>query len=104
MLNQIVEELEDRLGDSMDTIIDNVKTSLSPPPVVNGAITTAAVTTATTQPQQIVFSSTATSLLQDPTASAPWGDADADAIIDDLEFVDHGEGTGIEGDLDIEED
>jgi hypothetical protein len=39
------------------------------------------------------------------TASSGWDDADADAIIDDLsEFVDHGEGAGIEGDLDLEDD
>jgi len=95
----IVEELEDRLGDSMDAILETVKASLSAPPTVNGALTTT-----TAAAQQVTFTSTASSLLQDPTTSTTWGDADADAIIDDLEFVDQGEGDEIEGDLDVEED
>lgn len=83
----------------MDTILDTVKASLSTPPTVNGATIATPATV-----QQITFTSTATSLLQDPTASITWEEADADAIIDDLEFVDQGEGAGIEGELDVEED
>ncbi|KAF9453166.1 hypothetical protein P691DRAFT_782095 [Macrolepiota fuliginosa MF-IS2] len=77
----IIEELEDCLGDSMDTILDTIKSSLStrPPPHINGKSTT--------------FTSTATSLLGASSSSGGrreiWDEVDAGAIIDDVEFVDH---------------
>ncbi|KAF9453169.1 hypothetical protein P691DRAFT_755807 [Macrolepiota fuliginosa MF-IS2] len=89
----IIEELEDRLGDSMDTILDTIKSSLSAPPPshVNGKSTT--------------FTSTATSLLGASSSSGgrgTWDEVDAEAIIDDVEFVDHaGEA---EGDLDVDDE
>ncbi|KAJ3560818.1 hypothetical protein NP233_g10584 [Leucocoprinus birnbaumii] len=86
----IVEELEDRLGESMDSILSTVQASLSEKPK-----STTQVNGTTKKDKQPLF-------LKDP--SGGWDDVDADAIIDDLEFVDHGEGAGIEGDLDLEED
>lgn len=92
----------------MDEILDIVKSSLSEPePLVNGVDATT---------EQLTFTSTATPLLRDPSLSlaaastavtavtASWDDMDAEAIIDDIEFVDHGEGAGIEGDLDVDEE
>ncbi|XP_006462446.1 hypothetical protein AGABI2DRAFT_179185 [Agaricus bisporus var. bisporus H97] len=107
----IVEELEDRLGDSMDAILSTVKSSLpSPLPPPTSPVVTM---NGTTEQPQMIFTSTATSLLQEPTTttmttaaatSAVWDDMDAEAIIDDMDFIDHGEGAGIEGDLDVEDD
>jgi hypothetical protein len=98
----------------MDTILSTVKASLSsPPPPTPETVTINGVT----EESQMTFTSTATSLLQEPTianstmtmttapaASTVWDDMDADAIIDDMEFIDHGEGAGIEGDLDVEDE
>lgn len=98
----------------MDTILETVKSSLSAPPLING---TTEQQQQQPQQQQMTFTSTATSLLQDPSSSVDmvmttsglmgttsWDDVDADAIIDDIEFIDHGEGAGIEGDLDVEDE
>ncbi|KXN82815.1 hypothetical protein AN958_02089 [Leucoagaricus sp. SymC.cos] len=92
----IVEELEDRLGDAMDSILSTIQSSLSSPaptpthaPAINGS------NTANVQQKQPLF-------LKEPT-SGGWEDMDADGIINDVDFVDHGEGAGIEGDLDVEE-
>ncbi|KAF5360461.1 hypothetical protein D9756_004951 [Leucocoprinus leucothites] len=87
LTTKIVEELEDRLGDSMDSILTTVETSLSTKPTTaNGTRDRA---------KQPLF-------LKDTVGA--WDDVDADAIIDDLDFMDHGEGAGIEGDLDVEDD
>jgi hypothetical protein len=92
----------------MDTILSTVKSSLSSPPLPTSETLTV---NGTAEPRPMVFTSTATSLLQEPTAAmtapaAPtvWDDMDADAIIDDMEFIDHGEGDGIEGDLDVDDE
>ncbi|KAL9711259.1 hypothetical protein Ac2012v2_005799 [Leucoagaricus gongylophorus] len=81
----IVEELEDRLGESLDPILSKVKLSLS---------------TATSTQANVSINGTSRKdkeplFLEDTTGE--WDDIDADAIIDDLEFVDQGEGAGIEG-------
>jgi len=86
--HQIVEELEDRLGDSLDSILSRVKSSLS--------------MTISTQSTINGMSRKEPLFLEDTTGG--WDDIDADAIIDDLEFVDQGEGAGIEGDLDVEDE
>lgn len=87
-----MEELEDRLGESLDPILSKVKLSLS---------------TATSTQANVSINGTSRKdkeplFLEDTTGE--WDDIDADAIIDDLEFVDQGEGAGIEGDLDIEDE
>lgn len=75
----------------MDSILNSVESSLSTKPkTTNG--------TKSTKGKQPLF-------LKDTAGGSGWEDADADAIIDDLsEFVDHGEGAGVEGDLDIDDD
>jgi len=88
---QIVEELEDRFGEQIDEILDIVKGSLSEPP----------------------DPSTRTNGIQNPPEIPPmqivveegeqW-DEDADAIYDDEYFDDTGAGTGVEGDLEMDED
>lgn len=94
----------------MDAILSTVKSTLpSPLPPPTEPVTM----NGTTEQPQMIFTSTATSLLQEPTTttmttaaatSAVWDDMDAEAIIDDMDFIDHGEGAGIEGDLDVEDD
>lgn len=88
--HQIVEELEDRLGDSLDSILSRVKSSLS-----MTISTQSTVNGMSRKDKEPLF-------LEDTTGG--WDDIDADAIIDDLEFVDQGEGAGIEGDLDVEDE
>lgn len=85
-----MEELEDRLGDSLDSILSRVKSSLS-----MTISTQSTVNGMSRKDKEPLF-------LQDTTGG--WDDIDADAIIDDLEFMDQGEGAGIEGDLDVEDE
>ncbi|KAF9005548.1 RNA polymerase Rpb4-domain-containing protein [Cyathus striatus] len=84
----IVEELEDRLGEKMEDVLELVKGSLSSPsgasavPQTNG---------------ELIY-------VQEATVDEQWNE-DAEGIVEDqADFVDAGEGAGIEGDLDMEED
>ncbi|TFK70533.1 hypothetical protein BDN72DRAFT_766293, partial [Pluteus cervinus] len=96
----IVEEFEDRLGDRMEEILDHVRTSIDKkvPQQLAATSTAPAVTTADSIAlfgEEIVYGD------QD----AEWNGFDYDAAgVDEHIFDDHGEGIGIEGDLDMEED
>jgi hypothetical protein len=88
-LDQIVEELEDRLGDSMNNVLDLVKGSL--------------VTNA--QPKVVSPMLMDRDLDEQPAAiqrSNDWAFMEADD--ENMMYLDDGEGAGIEGDLDVEED
>ncbi|KAJ2965752.1 hypothetical protein NUW54_g14013 [Trametes sanguinea] len=89
----IVEELEDRFGDKMEDILNAVKSSLKePPPTMNG--TTEGQTTEETMQ---VETTTYTEYTEEYTEQ--W-DYDANEVV----FDDTGEGAGIEGDLDVDDD
>ena len=86
-IKQIVEELEDRLGDRIDDVLEVVRSSLTEP----------------------VPAAPPVDLTNDPSApagddphpdDATWEDYHANDVV----FDDTGEGAGIEGDLDVEED
>ncbi|KAI8986128.1 HRDC-like protein [Trametes punicea] len=92
----IVEELEDRFGDKMEDILNTVKSSLSePPPNVNGT----SEGHKAEEPMQ-VESTTYTDYAEDYTQE----DAQWAYDVNEVVFDDTGEGAGIEGDLDVEED
>lgn len=85
-INQIVEELEDRLGQQIDQVLDIVKASFSNPAQrtrINGQ---------NLPPAQVVIE------------EADQWDEDADAIYDEEYFDDTGAGAGVEGDLEMDED
>ncbi|KAI9454073.1 HRDC-like protein [Lactarius psammicola] len=87
----IVEELEDRLGNCMEEVLDIVRSSLAAPPP-----------TTPSAPQPLLE-------IVDETPAGTHDDADADAPlwehdINEIEYMDAGEGLGIEGDLDVEDD
>ncbi|PFH54023.1 hypothetical protein AMATHDRAFT_45046 [Amanita thiersii Skay4041] len=88
----IVEELEDRIGDQMDTVISLVQSSLTP----------AVTTTLNGQPRH----TTIIEPIIDPEIEQHDWDAfcEEDAIGDDEQFDDTGEGAGIQGDLEMDED
>lgn len=79
-----MEELEDRLGSSLDEILDLVKASLVP---TESSATTPNLQSYATANSQI-----------DPGA---W---QADEAMHEEEYQDYGEGAGVEGDLDVEEE
>jgi hypothetical protein len=93
---QIVEELEDRFGQQIEEILDNVKESLSSP--IEGAARTDVV--------NINGQSGPRILLESPVVviEAEQWDEDADAIYDEEYFDDNGVGAGVEGDLEMDED
>ncbi|KAH8982278.1 hypothetical protein EDB92DRAFT_1936913 [Lactarius akahatsu] len=87
----IVEELEDRLGNCMEEVLDLVRSSLAaPPPTSSDA----------PQPLLEIVDETPAGTHDDPDADAPLWEHDAT----EMEYVDAGEGLGIEGDLDVEDD
>jgi hypothetical protein len=86
---QIVEELEDRLGDRMEDILSDVKSSLasSPPITTNGIQQTES------------FGS------HGPMDPGIYFDMDEESYVhDEIVFDDMGEGAGVEGDLDMDDD
>jgi len=84
----IVEELEDRLGDRMDDILTAVRASIDE----NASIPSDPTLGTEEIQQQILFTET-------------WDDKDhEDHVFDPNVFDDTGEGVGVEGDLDIEDD
>lgn len=89
---QIVEELEDRLGDRMEEILTHVRSSTA--------------IAAASAPQTIRVDS----LYGDDVVHIEedsWqhnSGEDADGIIDEDMFDDTGEGAGVEGDLDVDDD
>ena len=92
---QIVEELEDRFGDQMDEILNAVKGTLrEPAPAVNG-------TSNGVEPSQAmqVDAAVYSEYQEDYHEEGQW-DYDANDVV----FDDTGEGAGIEGDLDVDDD
>ncbi|RPD56088.1 hypothetical protein L226DRAFT_509895 [Lentinus tigrinus ALCF2SS1-7] len=91
----IVEELEDRFGDKMDDILSTVKASLrEPAPAVNGT------TNGEEHQQAMLVEHVVYSEYQEHYQDTNHWDYDATEVV----FDDTGEGAGIEGDLDVEED
>ncbi|KAH9030344.1 hypothetical protein EDB85DRAFT_1891644 [Lactarius pseudohatsudake] len=89
--SKIVEELEDRLGNCMEEVLDLVRSSLAaPPPTSSDA----------PRPLLEIVDETPAGTHDDPDADAPLWEHDAT----EMEYVDAGEGLGIEGDLDVEDD
>jgi len=90
----IVEELEDRLGDRMDDILTVVKASLNAPPP----------TAALPAPgSELVYPLEGPQVYTEEEQVQSW---DMEQMFDPSEvlFDDTGEGAGVEGDLDMEED
>ncbi|KAI9509994.1 HRDC-like protein [Russula earlei] len=93
----IVEELEDRLGNRMEDVLGIVRSSLLAPPSSLSPSATAEVTLPAPPPLEIV----------DETPARTYVGMDLDVWEHDgneLEYMDAGEGVGIEGDLDVEDD
>ncbi|OBZ71245.1 DNA-directed RNA polymerase III subunit RPC9 [Grifola frondosa] len=86
---QIVEELEDRFGNQMDNILSAVRSSLSEP---------VPVASSDNEPMQaeIVYAETTEIYVEE---SSNW-EQDTNEVV----FDDTGEGAGVEGDLDMEDD
>lgn len=88
ILSQIVEELEDRLGERMNEILTHVQSSLSEAPASSGTGLAYEVT----------------DLGHDDDGTFVMEEDYTQAYHEEITFDDTGEGTGIEGDLDVEED
>jgi hypothetical protein len=90
--SQIVEELEDRLGERMDDVLTHVRSSLSAPAAATIATQTASAT------------DTALIYVDDQWETYVDADVDAEAAVNETVFDDMGEGMGVEGDLDMDDD
>ncbi|KAF9468606.1 RNA polymerase Rpb4-domain-containing protein [Collybia nuda] len=86
----IVEELEDRLGEGMDEILSHVQTTLA---------SSSASATLDGQTPGAHFMDLISDENGEPWDSLTYPDADEEVIFDDT-----GEGAGIEGDLDMDDD
>ncbi|KAF9040380.1 hypothetical protein BDZ89DRAFT_1128988 [Hymenopellis radicata] len=84
-LYAIVEELEDRLGGSMEELVSEIKSTSS-----------SAVPLTSTTYEDVTLIETRTH------APSVWDIGDEDA--NDMDFDDRGEGAGVEGDLDVDDD
>lgn len=91
MSHQIVEELEDRLGNCMEEVLDIVRSSLTAPPPTSSSAP---------QPLLAIVDETPAGAHDDTDADAPLWEPD----VNEIEYMDAGEGMGIEGDLDVEDD
>ncbi|KIM43084.1 hypothetical protein M413DRAFT_395714 [Hebeloma cylindrosporum] len=89
----IVEELEDRLGEQIDEILEHVQTSLVAP---------ATLTAKEAKPNGITAQAS-TDVSTAIVEEGQW-DEDADAIYDEEIYDDTGAGIGVEGDLEMEDD
>jgi len=92
----IVEELEDRIGDKMDEVLALVQSSLSSSaPVPSGEV----------EIRELIVSEEE---LHQPIDHSEWTtfdyDDDVDAIGEEEHLDDAGEGAGVDGDLEMEED
>jgi RNA polymerase Rpb4 len=105
---QIVEELEDRLGNCMEEVLGVVRSSLTAPPPFSAAASTVSATgaelAAAAQPRalEIVDETPASAVHDDLDLDAPLWEHDPNEV--EMEYVDGGEGIGIEGDLDVDDD
>jgi hypothetical protein len=98
---QIVEELEDRLGERMEDVLDVVRDTLLDAPTPLPAAASASDAAAS--------STDGLSAPNGHAATAPDAepDADMDGVYEldpDVSFDDAGDGAGIEGDLEVEEE
>ena len=98
---QIVEELEDRLGHCMEEVLGLVRSSLTAPPPSSSPAT--AVEAELTLPMPLPLE------IVDETPTGAHDDMDLDAPLwehdgNEDEYMDAGEGVGIEGDLDVDDD
>lgn len=90
-MQQIVEELEDRFGEKMDDILSTVRSSLSDPAVQvqeearHGA-------------EEMAEAYTYTYTENDDAYAEQWGYDPNEQVFDDT-----GEGAGVEGDLDVDD-
>ncbi|PIL35141.1 hypothetical protein GSI_02930 [Ganoderma sinense ZZ0214-1] len=91
----IVEELEDRLGDQMEDILNTVKESLHERAAPVNGTADDAHSTQRVQNNAVVYSE----YQEDYQADGQWDYDDNEVVFDDS-----GEGAGVEGDLDVEED
>ncbi|KAI1788845.1 RNA polymerase Rpb4-domain-containing protein [Ganoderma leucocontextum] len=91
----IVEELEDRFGDQMENILNTVKESLHK----RAAATANGTSNGAQSAQEIQASAVVYSEYQEDYQDGQWDYAANEVVFDDT-----GEGAGIEGDLDLEED
>jgi hypothetical protein len=100
-LSQIVEELEDRLGNCMEDVLGVVRSSLITPPPSSSPAPGAGVDSALAAqlPLEIVDETPATGH-DDMDLDGPLWEPD----VNEEDYVDAGEGVGIEGDLDVEDD
>jgi hypothetical protein len=94
---QIVEELEDRLGDKMQDLLDDVGRSLSQPPPSRQDV---AMDDANANYSE--YSAFQQQNVNQHTGL--WESEYVEQSYNELIFDDHGEGAGIEGDLDVEEE
>ncbi|KAF9258604.1 hypothetical protein L218DRAFT_909245 [Marasmius fiardii PR-910] len=92
----IVEELEDRLGDTMNNVLEVVQSSLSEPMPTRPFKSESAALEITMVPTDWTLSN------PDPDLDAD-GDAEMDTV-NELVFDDSGEGAGIEGDLEMDDE
>lgn len=105
---QIVEELEDRLGNSMEEVLSVVRSSLTAPPPLSAAAATASTTGAELAPSaqpralEIVDETPASAIHDDLDLDAPLWEHDPNEV--EMHYMDGGEGVGIEGDLDVDDD
>ncbi|KAI0060372.1 hypothetical protein BV25DRAFT_1871205 [Artomyces pyxidatus] len=83
----IVEELEDRLGERMEDVLSVVRASLVDPPDAGAPI-------AEFVDESLVYDE----------GVQEYDEEQWTQNVDDIEFMDAGEGAGVEGDLDVEED
>ena len=103
-----MEELEDRLGNSMEEVLGIVRSSLTAPPPLSAAAATAPTTGAelapTAQPRalEIVDETPASAVHDDLDLDAPLWEHDPNEV--EMHYMDGGEGVGIEGDLDVDDD
>jgi len=96
----IVEELEDRLGNRMEEVLNVVRSSLiAPPPLSSPSVATGTeLALPAPPPLEIVDETPATAQIDMDLDTSLWGH-DAN----EMEYMDAGEGVGIEGDLDVED-
>ena len=91
MTAQIVEELEDRFGTQIDDMLHTVRSSLTQP--ASAQVDPSADVTGEAAPEQYFYS-------EDTYMEEDRWDNDANDVV----FDDTGEGAGIEGDLDVDDD
>jgi hypothetical protein len=92
MFPQIVEELEDRFADQIDDILSTVRSSLSDSAVVQSSAN--GTTDGEAASEQVYYSEE--NYMEEAEG---WEHGVDEAVFDDT-----GEGAGIEGDLDVEDD